>query len=866
MDRERWQQVDRISASALRRQTDERAAFLDAECAGDEELRRDVDSIIAHGRAGDFMGRSAAGEVAGLVVRSAALRAGETVDAYRILKRLGAGGMGEIYLARDLRLDRQVALKLLPTHFTEDKEHARRFRREALAASALNHPNILTVYQVGEWNGMNYIATEYVEGVTLRARMRGKRMSLSDAVDMALQITGALSAAHAAGIVHRDVKPENLMVRPDGLVKLLDFGIAKYIERSSVRDFNRQLWVRTGTGIAIGTTAYMSPEQARGEKIDARADLWSLGIILYEMVARRPPFSAKTSTDRVALILERDPEPLSKRHRGVPAELDRIVGRCLAKNKEDRYASASDLAEDLGRLRATLGETRRFRFVLPAPARGLRLARSHMIIGAVLFLVISLAGAALFNYLRPATSIRSVDSLAVLPLINDGGSADSEYLSDGVTEGLINSLSQLPSLRVMSRNSVFRYKGQEVDPLTVANALNVNAVLTGRVAQRGDDLVVSMELVDARDSSHLWGGRYSRKVNDLVALQNEITRDVSRTLRARLSGREERKVAKGFTANAEAYQFYLRGRYHLLKNTRSEIETSISHFRHAIEIDESYALAYVGLAEAYRVLGLSGESPATEALPQTKAAAQKAVEIDDGLAEAHTALGLIKYLYDWDFAEAESQFKRALELDPNSADTHQAYATLLSYTGRHAEALAEIKIARELDPLNVRAGALEGSILINAGQPDEALARLQKTLELEPNYWFARQYVASAYIEKGMFAEAVTEAYKAKELSGASTRPAGFRGYALAKAGRRAEARSELEALLRLSKERYVSRYNIAIIYNGLGDRDEALGWLQRGYLEREPRMVFLRVEPKWNNLRGDPRFQDLLRRIGFTH
>ena len=866
MDRERWQEVDRISASALGRSPDERPAYLDAECAGDEELRRDVDSIIAHCQATDFMERPAAAEAARLVPGiSSGPIAGDTVGAYKILNQLGAGGMGEIYLARDARLNRLVALKLLSGHFTREEGHVRRFRQEALAASSINHPNILTVHDIGEWNGRDYIATEYVEGMTLRARMRGTRLSLSEAVDIALQIAGALSAAHAAGIVHRDVKPENVMVRGDGLVKVLDFGIAKYIEPFPCDD-SGQSWVRTQTGLVIGTTTYLSPEQARGEDIDARTDLWSLGVILYEMVAGRLPFLGKTPADAIASILERDPEPLGRLQRGVSPELDRIVARCLAKNKDKRYAHASDLSEDLRRLRATIGDEQTLRFGLLAPARGMLLSPKRKVTAAAaLFLVISAVIAIMFFYLRPGATGRSVDSLAVLPLVNAGGSGDTEYLSDGITDSLINNLSQLPNLRVMSRNSVFRYKGQDVDAKTVGNALSVNAVLTGRVVQRGDDLSVSLELVDARDSSHLWGGRYDRKLTDVVTLQNEITRDVSRKLRARLTGTDERKLAKSYTPSAEAYQLYLRGRYHLVKNTRSEIQTGISDFRQAIEIDPSYGLAHVGLADAYRVLALSGESPATEALPQAKAASRKAVEIDDGLAEAHTALGLISFWYDWDFGEAENQFKRAIELDPNSPDTREAYATLLSYTGRHTEALAEIKRARELDPLNVRTGALEGTMLIYAGRIDEALVRLQKTLELEPNYWFAMQYVASAYIEKGMFAEAAAEARKARELSGVSTRPTGFLGYALAKAGRRAEARAELEGLLRLSKERYVSPYNIAMIYNGLGEGDEALEWLERGYREREPRMVFLTAEPKWNNLRSDPRFKDLLHRVGFT-
>jgi Flp pilus assembly protein TadD len=417
----------------------------------------------------------------------------------------------------------------------------------------------------------------------------------------------------------------------------------------------------------------------------------------------------------------------------------------------------------------------------------------------------------------------------------------------------------------MSRSSVFRYKGEVVDARAVGNTLGVSAVLTGRLVQRGDDLTVSVELVDAGDNSHLWGGQDSRKMADLLALQSEVTRDVSRKLRARLSGADEQRLAKNYTGNPEAYQLYLKGRYHLLKNTRPEIQTGVSYFRQAIEVDPAYALAHAGLAEGYRVLAIAGEMPPTELMPQAKAAARKAVEIDDGLAEAHTALGHVIFWHDWDWDAAENQLRRALELDPNSADAHGAYANVLSYTERHDEAIAEIKRARELDPLNPRTNVIEGVILINAGRADEALASLRKTLQLEPNYWFARQYSASAYIEKGMYGEAIAEAREAREFPDVPTRPAAFLGYALAKSGRRAEARAELEGLLKLSKERYVPPYNIAMVYNGLGKHEEARAWLERGYREREPRMVFLKVEPKWNNLRDDPRFQDVLRRVGFT-
>jgi serine/threonine-protein kinase len=863
MDRERWQQIDRISESARNRPPDERAAFLNNECDGDEELRREVDSIIAHAEADGFMDRPLAAEAARLIVgNDARPLVGRTIKHYKILKQLGAGGMGEVYLAQDTRLNRQVALKLLSTHLTNDIERVRRFRQEALTTSALNHPNILTVHEIEEEGDRPFIATEFVDGETLRSHMSRQTLSLPEVLDIAIQVAGALSASHQAGIVHRDIKPENVMIRTDGLVKVLDFGIAMYAEPALGHDSN-ETWVKTATGVIVGTTGYMSPEQLRGQKVDPRTDVWSLGVILYEMVAGHSPFPGVTPAERVAAILERQPEPIAKSKRGLPAEFERIVARALAKNREKRYARVADMAEELRKLKTALSDKQTSHTTLGSNYRVRSIKRRTMLMAAVL--LIGIIGAVIAGVYLLRRDRNQITSLAVLPIVDSGGSADAEYISDGITTSLIDGLSQLPNLKVVSRNSVFRYKGQEVDARTLAPTLGVTAVLVGRLVQRGDDLTITVELIDASDNSHLWGGRYSRKVGDIMALQSEVTRDVSRKLRARLSGADEQRLAKTYTDNPEAYQLFLRGRYHLLKNTRPEIETAISYFQQAIDVDPFYALAHAGLSEAYRVLGIAGEKPPTALMPQAKAAALKAVEIDDKLAEAHTALGQVIFWYDWKWEEAETQFKRALELDPNSADAHAAYANVLSYTGRHDEATAEIKRARELDPLNPRTNVVEGVTLINAGRPDEALERLRNTLNFEPNYWFARQYAASAYIDKGMYSEAIEQAREARESPDVPTRPVAFLSYALAKSGRRAEAQLELDALLKLSKERYVPSYNIAMIYNALGESDETIEWLERGYREKEPRMVFLNVERKWNNLRQDLRFRDLLQRVGFT-
>jgi TolB-like protein/Tfp pilus assembly protein PilF len=478
---------------------------------------------------------------------------------------------------------------------------------------------------------------------------------------------------------------------------------------------------------------------------------------------------------------------------------------------------------------------------------------------ALLALLLSTVGFVYWFSHNPAP----IESIAILPFVNASGNPDVEYLSDGIPELLINSLSQLPHLSVKARSSVFRYKGKEIEPQQIAAELSVQAVLNGRSVLHGDDLTLYLSLVDGRTGNQIWGEQYDRKLTDLVSLQKEIARDVSQKLRVRLSGADEQKLAKNYPENVEAYKLYLKGRYHAAKLNPPELLTGISYFQQAIAIDPNYALAYVGLAEAYRGFVTAGEMPPTEFLPQAKAAAQKAIQIDDTLADAHAVLGFIIFWYDWDWNAAENQYKRAFELDPNNADAHTFYAHVLSNMGRHAEGLAEIKRAIELDPLNARNSALEVQFLIHAGRTDEALARLRKTFELDPNFWLAHLFAASAYIEKGMFDEAIAEARKAEELSGVSSHPIAFEGYALAKSGKQAKARAVLAALLQLSTKRYVSPYSIAMIYNGLDERDKSLAWLERGYAQRDHKMVFLKVEPKWNNLRDDPRFQDLLRRVG---
>jgi serine/threonine-protein kinase len=889
MEPQRWKEIDGIFAAALEREPAARAAFLDEACAGDERLRKEVESLLAHNNPESLVGSDALQEATRLLEKRAGELTNDRIGRYQIIRSLGVGGMGRVYLGLDEQLNRPVAVKLLSNYGACEEERMRRFRQEALSASALNHPNILTIYEIGEFEGTNFITAEFVDGLTLRARLKAGALPPDLALDIAIQIASALSAAHASGIIHRDIKPENVMVRADGLVKVLDFGIAKFTQLDG--DELKSV-VETMPGRIIGTAAYMSPEQARGTGIDARSDLWSLGVILYEMVAHQPPFWGNTAADVIAAVLDRQPAPFSVDSSSTLQPLEPMIFKALQKERENRYQTAAELLTDLKQLRQSLalaGEKRSpsgrssdpqtelsvrrsakrqglpAQVPQPAPVLNTLLTDQAAQVRGAGGLVTLRRRAFLAYRSRLSNKGEPIESIAVMPFSNESSNEDIEYLSDGMTDSLINSLSQLPHLSVKARSSVFRYKGKEVEPQRIGSDLSVQAVLSGRVVQRGDDLTLYLSLVEAQTGNQLWGEQYDRKVADLISLQREIAHDVSQKLRARLSGAEVQRVTKDYTENAEAYQLYLKGRYHVIKLRRSETQIGIPYFQKAIELDPHYALAYAGLAEAYRSLALPGEMPAIEFFPKAKAAAQKAIELDDALAEGHAQLGLVNFWFDWDWSKAEKECKRALELDPRAPETLLLSTHLLSTRGRHVEALAEIKRARELEPLNLRVNSLEGQFLIFAGQNDEALARFQKTFEIDPNFWFTHAFAASAYIEKGMFSLAVAEANKASALSEGSTHATAFMGYALAKAGKQAEARSVLETLLKLSTDRYVPPYHIALIYNGLGERDQTLAWLERGYLERDSKMVFLSVEPKWNNLHSDPRFVDLLRRVGLS-
>ncbi len=893
MNSERWQKVKGLFDAVIELAPRERQSLLDESCGADETLRREVEKLLAASdEAESFMESPAIGEVADIIEGGGKkLEAGKSFGHYEIIRQIGAGGMGEVYLAGDTRLDRKVAVKILNEKFAAAESNLARFTQEAKAASALNHPNILVIHEIGEAENANFIVSEFIEGKTLRETVEDSPLKLSEVLDIAIQIGNALAAAHAAKIVHRDIKPENIMIRPDGYVKVLDFGLAKLVEHKAVGfEESTVKQNQTAKGVILGTVNYMSPEQAKGERVDATTDIFSFGAVVYEMIAGRTPFAGDSMSETFANLINAEPPPLSHFSADVPDELQRIVSKMLRKNRDARYQSMKGLLADLRDLRENLAfdarleksyspEKNNATAFLPAttgdqnnrtgesPDSTRQIYRRKSV--AVLALAVLLSGALGFGYYfwsvgKAASNGNIKKTLAVLPFVNAGQDANADYLSDGITESIINNLSQISSLKVMSRNSAFRFKNNQTDPKNIAAQLGVETLVTGEIRQDGDKLIINVRLIDPGDGSQIWGSQYVKNSGDVIAAQNEIAQAVAQNLRVKLTNSEQQQLSKHPTENPEAYQLYLRGRFHMFKLTPPEIQKGIGYFEQAIEIDPNYALAYAGISDAYRSLVLSSEISPSEVFAKSKAAARKAIEIDDTLSRGHTALAMTLFWSEWNWSEAENQYKRALELDPNDVNAHLFYAHLLSNTGRSDEALSEAKRARELDPLFPFAGALEGQFLNHAGRPDEALDRLKKTFELAPTFWMPHVFAASAYIEKGMYREAIAEARQATELSPFQTASVTHEGYALAKAGRRDEARSVLDKLLKLSTERFVPPYHLATIYNGLGETDKAFEWLEKGYELGDPKMAFLKVEPKWNNLRGDARFIDLMKRMNF--
>jgi serine/threonine protein kinase/tetratricopeptide (TPR) repeat protein len=854
---------------------------------------------------------------------SSSLPAGTKLGRYEILSQLGAGGMGEVYLARDAKLDRNVALKILPAEVASDRGRMERFIREAKSAAALNHPNIAHVYEIDAVAGQHFIAMEFIDGHTLRELIHNRQTDLAKLLRYLQHAAEGLAKAHAAGIVHRDLKPDNIMITRDGHAKVLDFGLAKLIESQTYSVHNSDhptglkddlvtsevataiLQQHSTPGTIVGTVGYMSPEQAQGRtnEIDHRSDIFSFGCILFEAVTGHQPFAGKDKIDSLNKIIREPVASISDFNPSAPADLQRVVRRCLAKDPDDRYQTIKDVAIELKEARREMSDAGFDTTVPPAKSEAIITANStsasvetvagqgpqteksaaQSITSAEYFVgelkrhrrgvIITLA--ALFIVAATLTFylyFTRRDSIAVMPFSfastdpNVMADPDREYLSDGFTESIINSLSRLHNLKVIARSSVFRYQGKDIDPQTVGRGLGVRTVLTGRIVQRGDSLTISAELVDVDDNKQIWGEQYERKISDLLSVQKEIAKEVAANLRLRLTGEEKKQAAKDDTQNVAAYQLYLKGRYHWGKRTEEGVRKSVEYFNKAIEVDPNYALAYSGLADGYVVLATIYVLPPKEAFAKAKSAAMRALEIDNNLAEAHASLSIVRLFYEWDWPSYESDARQAIQLNPNYATVHYEYAQELSALGRFDEAIREAKRAQELDPLTNDINTTAGWVFYFARNYDEAIKQYRSVIDTDPNFFRSHRLLGTSYLQKNQPDEAIAEIQKAVTLSGDSVEEKAYLGYAYAVTGRRAEAQQLMSDLREQAQRKYVAPYLMALIYTGLGEKDQAFEWLEKAYEERSVNLIWLNVEPIFDPLRSDPRFANLVQRIGLPH
>jgi serine/threonine-protein kinase len=795
---------------------------------------------------------------------------GQTFSNYKILEKLGEGGMGVVYKAHDTKLDRVVALKFLPHHLVAQEAEQARFLQEARAASALNHPNVCTIYDIKEENDRQFIVMEFVDGTTIKKKLPIQK--LQDALTYGVQIGEALHEAHTRGIVHRDIKCENIMVNTKNQIKVMDFGLAKL--KGSLK--------LTKTSSTVGTLSYMAPEQIQGGEVDARSDIFSFGVVLFEMLTGFMPFRGDHEAAVLYSIVNEEPESLAKRRPDISAEMDRIIRRALEKDPEDRYQHIDDMVSELRRIqkqstrvsRSMVGEmpagpsvgtdSRPHEVTLPVSGTVTTVERSgpakkYLAVGIIVLIL----GGGITAYLSLFGKRQAIDSIAVLPFTNAGADSSTEYLSDGITESLINTLSQLSNLSVKSRSSVFRYKGKEIDPRVAGKDLGVKAVLTGRVSQRGDDLQISAELVDVSNDNQIWGGQYNKKLADILAVQAAISKEISQNLSLKLGGDDEKKLAKHATENTEAYQLYLKGRFHWNKRKADDLRQAVDYFNQAIEKDPGYALAYAGLASAYAILPEYSGLPAKDYIPKTEAAAKKAIDLDATLAEPHAALGLTKYAHQWDWEGAESELKRAIELNPNYPTAHHWYSICLRQQGKFDESLSEIKRAQELDPLSPIINLNLGEVYSVMQHDDQAIEQFEKTLELEPNFPSAHLDLGFIYGRQRKFDKAISEMQKVRQILGSSNPfGMGVMGYEYAMAGKQEEAKRMLNQLLELSRQGYTVSVEIAGVYAGLNDVDKAFEWLDRGYDEQNTGLGNLKLVHEWDNLHSDPRYTALLKKI----
>ena len=826
-----------------------------------------------------------------------------TIAQYTIVSKLGEGGMGEVYLADDARLRRRVALKILPPHLAADGDRLVRFEREAFAASALNHPNILTIFEFSAVGKTHFLVTEFVDGLSLRQRLKTGALPIAEALDVAVQIASALRAAHEAGIIHRDIKPDNVMLRADGYVKVLDFGLAKLSEPGAIAtgpvsdpEAATKVQLQTQTGVIMGTVGYMSPEQTRGVKVDTRSDFWSLGCVLYEMISGQQPFRGDTTADTVANIIHREPASLSTLRPAVGKGLDQIVSRALAKNADERYQTAKQLVDDLKQLQkhlefATEGKSSEARTVVydsapqsakptiagspetnatPAvasaqnvssPAPAISRTRRQIVFVALLALILLAAAIGGYRYLTNRGP-QQINSIAVMPFVNASGNADVEYLSDGLTDSLIFRFSQLPNVKVSPTSSVMRFKNATKDVADIAKELNVDAVLTGRLMRAGDDLSVSVQLVDARTQKLVWATQYDRKMTDLLATQREIATTLTQKMQLQLAS-DELGITKKYTSSNEAYQLYMKGRFHYARRNKDDMFKAIDAYKQAIDLDPKFALAYAATAEVYNSLGKNPDLEPKDCIPLAKAAATRALEIDPMLPQAHSALGDSLAMYDWNWGESEKHFRKALELDSNISYTHIAYClSYLAATGKADEVVSHAERAVELEPVSLINNVVLASALIYARRYDKALTQARSAFDLDSNFPLARYFLGIALVANGKYDEAVAVGRQVSPDSPYGWMSAVVVAQAFAKQGKRTEAEQQIALLHELSRTRYVRPFYLASIYATLGDKDKAFAELERSVAEKDCYLDRILMDPFMDPLRDDPRFKNILKTL----